>query len=164
MARPLRIEYPGGYHHVMNRGNRREDIFLTDNDRKVFLNTLADSCETYSVKLITYVLMDNHFHLLVQTPQADRIIAEVAKAGHTKAGDLRDRKTKIKDLRQMAMELCYRYSTCKQKEIGAIFGADYSTVSQSRRRLKTKIKSSRELNKQFRQILQQIENLSNTKI
>ena len=97
MARPLRIEYPGAYYHVMNRGNRREDIFLTDNDRKVFLNTLADSCETYRVKLITYVLMDNHFHLLVQTPQANRIIAEVAKAGHTKAGDLRDRKTKIKD-------------------------------------------------------------------
>jgi putative transposase len=94
----------------------------------------------------------------------DRIIAEVAKAGHTKAGDLRDRKTKIKDLRQMAMELCCRYSNCKQKEIGAIFGVDYSTVSQSRRRLKTKIKSHRKLNKQFRQILEQIENLSISKI
>jgi DNA-directed RNA polymerase specialized sigma subunit len=116
MARPSRIEYPGGYYHVMNRGNRREDIFLTDNDRKVFLNTLTD------------------------------------------------RKTKSKDLRQMAMELSYRYSNCKQKEIGAIFGVDYSTVSQSRRRLKTKIKSHRKLNKQFRQILEQIENLSISKI
>ena len=64
-------------------------------------------------------------------------------AGHIQAGDLRDRKTKIKDLRQMAMELCCRYSNCNQKEIGAIFGADYSTGSQSRRPLKTKIKSSR---------------------
>jgi putative transposase len=61
MARPLRIEYPGAYYHVMNRGNRREAIFLTDNDRKFFLNTLADSCETYSVKLITYVLWDAGF-------------------------------------------------------------------------------------------------------
>ena len=71
MARPLRIEYPGAYYHVMNRGNRREDIFLTDKDRKVFLDGLADSCEIYSIKLITYVLMSNHFHLLVQTPQAN---------------------------------------------------------------------------------------------
>jgi len=46
----------------MNRGNRREDIFLTDKDRQVFLDGLADSCEIYSIKLIIYVLMPNHFH------------------------------------------------------------------------------------------------------
>ena len=62
MARPLKIEYPGAYYHVMNRGNRREDIFLTDKDHQVFLDGLADSCEIYSIKLITYVLMSNHFH------------------------------------------------------------------------------------------------------
>ena len=72
MARPLRIEYPGAFYHVMNRGNRGEDIFLTDTDRQVFLDGLADSCETYCIKLFTYVLMTNHFHLFVQTPQANR--------------------------------------------------------------------------------------------
>ena len=56
MARPLRIEYPGAHYHVMSRGNRREDIFLSDKDRKVFLDGLADSCETYGIRLITYVL------------------------------------------------------------------------------------------------------------
>ena len=71
MARPLRIQYPGAYYHVMNRGNSREDIFVTDQDRKVFLDALADSSETYHIKLISYVLMSNHFHLLVQTPQAN---------------------------------------------------------------------------------------------
>jgi REP element-mobilizing transposase RayT len=45
----------------MNRGNRRQDIFLTDKDRKIFLDGLADSCETYGIRLITYVLMSNHF-------------------------------------------------------------------------------------------------------
>ncbi len=60
MARPLRIEYPGAYYHVMNRGNRGEDIFLTDKDRQVFLDGLADSCETYRIKLIACVLMSNH--------------------------------------------------------------------------------------------------------
>ena len=61
MARALRIQYPGAYYHVMNRGNRREDIFITDQDRKIFLDALADSCETFHIKLINYVLMSNHF-------------------------------------------------------------------------------------------------------
>jgi putative transposase len=336
MARPLRIQYPGAYYHVMNRGNRREDIFITDQDRQVFLDALADSCETYHIRLISYVLMFNHFHLLVQTPQAnlsefmrhflvtytvrfnrrngrtghvfqgrfksllvdedeyllplsryihlnpirtrrlekaevsekcenlkkypwssfpgycylrkrtkhidygwflstyfgedtaksrrrfcgyvyqaieaeienpfedvvhqtilgaqdfvdwvkqklprkgqreipslnklhhdmpvERIIAEVAKAGNVNAQDLQDRKTKLKDLRRMAMELCYRYSNDKQKEIGAIFGVDYSTVSQNRVRLKTKLKSNRKLEKQYDRILIRIDKLSNPKI
>ena len=336
MARPLRIEYPGAYYHVMNRGNRGEDIFLTDKDRKVFLAGLADSCETYHIKLIAFVLMTNHFHLLIQTPQAnlsefmrhflvtytvrfnrrngrmghvfqgrfksllvdedeyllplsryihlnpirtgqlkdadfptkteylkkypwstfpgycylrkrnknidydwflstyfggdsakgrrhcreyvfkniegeienpfeevvhqsilgnqdfvnwvrqklpqkgqreipsltklqqhisvERIIEEVAKAGNTQAENLLDRKTKLKDLRQMAMELSYRYSNCKQKEIGTIFGVDYSTVSQSRARLKAKVKSNRKLEKQFHRIQLKIDNLSKSKI
>jgi chromosomal replication initiation ATPase DnaA len=64
----------------------------------------------------------------------------------------------------MAMELCYRYSNCKQKEIGEIFGVDYSTVSQSRARLKTKLETNRKLKKQFHRLLEQINNLSNTKI
>jgi len=94
----------------------------------------------------------------------ERILGVVAKAGNAAAEDLRDRKTKHKDLRQMAMELCYRYSNCKQKEIGEIFGVDYSTVSQSRARLKTKLKSSRKLKKQFHRIQEQIDKLSNSKI
>jgi len=55
MARPLRLQYPGAYYHVMNRGNRREDLFVADQDRKVFWDALADSCETYHIKLISYV-------------------------------------------------------------------------------------------------------------
>jgi len=80
---------------------------------------------------------------------------------NAQADDLRDRKTKLKDLRQMAMEMSYRYSSYKQKEIGAIFGVDYSTVSQSRARLKTKLKSSRKLKKQFQRIQEQIDKMSN---
>ena len=60
MARPLRIQYPGAYYHVMNRGNRREDIFITDTDRRTFVDATADSCETHSAKLIAYILMTNH--------------------------------------------------------------------------------------------------------
>jgi REP element-mobilizing transposase RayT len=71
MARPLRIELGGGYYHVMNRGNNRQDIFLSDKDRKAFMEALADSCEIYQVHLIAYVLMTNHFHLLVHTTRAN---------------------------------------------------------------------------------------------
>jgi REP element-mobilizing transposase RayT len=68
MARALRIEYPGAYCHGMNRGNRREDIFITDSDRATFVDGLADSCETYDVRLIGYVLMPNHFIFLSRHP------------------------------------------------------------------------------------------------
>ena len=64
----------------------------------------------------------------------------------------------------MAMELGYRGRNYKQKEIGAMFGVDYSTVSQNRARLNAKLKSSRKLKKQYDRILTQIEKLSNSKI
>ena len=101
---------------------------------------------------------------LQQHLSVERIIGEAAKAGNTQAEDLLDRKTKLKDLRQMAMELSYRYSNCKQKEIGAIFGVDYSTVSQSRARLKAKLESNRKLKKQFHRLLEKINKLSKSKI
>ena len=91
---------------------------------------------------------------LQQYISVEHIVEEVAKAGNAKAEDLRDRKTKLKDFRQMAMELNYRYSNSKKKEIGAIFGVDYSIVSQNRVRLKTKLKSSRKLKKQFHRLLE----------
>jgi hypothetical protein len=95
---------------------------------------------------------------------AKHIIEEVARAGQVQTEDLLDRKTRLKELRQMAMELSYRYSNEKQAEIGAVFGVDYSTVSQSRARLKAKLKSNRKLNKQFKQIKEQVVNLSIPKI
>jgi hypothetical protein len=94
----------------------------------------------------------------------EAIVEEVAEAGNVKAEDLNDRKTKFKDLRWLAMELCYRYSNYKQKEIGAMFGVDYSTVSQNRVRLKAKLKTSRKLKKQYDRILSQLGRLSNSKI
>ncbi len=71
MTTTIRLELAGGYYHVMNRGNNRQGIFLTDKDRKAFVEALADSCEIYDVKLIAYVLMSNHFYLLVYTARAN---------------------------------------------------------------------------------------------
>ena len=71
MARPLRIQFPGALYHVTNRGNNRTSLFKDDDDRKAFLGILAQSIDTYQIQLHSFVLMNNHWHLLVQTPLAN---------------------------------------------------------------------------------------------
>ena len=71
MARPLRIEHPGGWTHAMSRGINREPIFGDDRDRGHFLELLETAVERYRIRLHAYVLMDNHFHLLVETPEGN---------------------------------------------------------------------------------------------
>ncbi len=71
MARPLRIQYSGAYYHVTCQGNDRRSIYRDDSDRGLFLEKLKASIEIYGVALHAYVLMGNHFHLLVQTPKAN---------------------------------------------------------------------------------------------
>lgn len=69
MARPLRIEYEGAIYHVLNRGDRREDIFLDDEDRTLFVGTLGEACAKADWQVHAFCLMDNHFHLVLETPQ-----------------------------------------------------------------------------------------------
>ena len=71
MARPLRIEYPGAFYHITARGNEKKPIFLTDEDRKKFLSLLESAVERYKAMVHCYVLVDNHYHLLLETPQAN---------------------------------------------------------------------------------------------
>ncbi|MEN8135642.1 MAG: transposase [Thermodesulfobacteriota bacterium] len=68
MARPLRLEYPGAIYHITSRGNAREDIVLNNEDRKLFLSILAATVERYNWFCHSYCLMDNHYHLLIETP------------------------------------------------------------------------------------------------
>jgi len=67
LARPWREEIKGGYYHVIARGNNREYIFNKDIDKGYFLKLLNESRQPMRYKLIGYVLMDNHYHLLIQT-------------------------------------------------------------------------------------------------
>ena len=69
MTRPLRVEYPGAYYHVINRGNAGDDIFNSDRDREKFLEYLEKAVERFSIVVHTYCLMSNHYHLLIETPQ-----------------------------------------------------------------------------------------------
>jgi REP element-mobilizing transposase RayT len=71
MARPLRIEYPGAFYHVIHRGNAGEAIFKSQRDHERFLEYLSAASQRYALRLHTYCLMTNHYHLLVETPQAN---------------------------------------------------------------------------------------------
>jgi len=71
MARPLRITYEGAVHHVTVRGNDRCTIFRTDRDREHFVNKLAESVRLYDVRLYLFTLMENHIHLVLETPKGN---------------------------------------------------------------------------------------------
>jgi REP element-mobilizing transposase RayT len=71
MARPWRIEYAGALYHVLSRGNQQQDIFLHDEDRRSFLKAIGQMSERYDVDIFAYVLMDNHYHLLLRTNNAN---------------------------------------------------------------------------------------------
>ena len=71
MPRKIRLEYPGAVYHVINRGDRREDIFKDDEDRRKFLATLEEACRKTEWQVHAYCLMRNHFHLVIEPPQAN---------------------------------------------------------------------------------------------
>jgi len=71
MARPLRIEYKNAYYHVMNRGAAYRDIFQHDEHRELFLELLREIHEMFRVEIHAYCLMDNHYHLLLSTPNSN---------------------------------------------------------------------------------------------
>ena len=71
MSRPLRIEYPGAYYHVMNRGAGRKAIYVHDDHRIIFLELLRELDTIYQVETHAYCLMGNHYHLLLRTPQGN---------------------------------------------------------------------------------------------
>ena len=71
MARPLRIEFANALYHVTARGNGRADIYLCDDDRLEYLGVLADVCGRFKWVLHAYCLMDNHYHLLIETPDGN---------------------------------------------------------------------------------------------
>jgi len=71
MSRALRLEYAGALYHVTSRGDRQEDIYDSDFDRRLFLTLFGDVCETYNWVCHAYCLMSNHYHLIIETPDAN---------------------------------------------------------------------------------------------
>lgn len=73
MTRPLRLEFHGAVYHLTARGDQREDIFLDDADRLIFLDLLAKEVHQQHWRLYAYCLMSNHYHLLIETPEGNLV-------------------------------------------------------------------------------------------
>ncbi len=71
MARPLRIVYEGAFYHITARGNERKNIFLSRRDYEKFLSYLTDAVHKFGMVLHAFVLMKNHYHLMVESPRAN---------------------------------------------------------------------------------------------
>ena len=71
MGRPIRIEYPAALYHITSRGNEKKNIFRKDEDRVKFLKILDDYHNRYGILIHSYVLMDNHYHLILETPRGN---------------------------------------------------------------------------------------------
>ncbi|MFQ6094481.1 MAG: helix-turn-helix domain-containing protein [bacterium] len=68
MSRPLRIEFPGAYYHVMNRGLTGQAVFISQSDFEDFMFLLEDATERWQIRVLSYCLMTTHYHLALQTP------------------------------------------------------------------------------------------------
>jgi putative transposase len=97
MSRPLRLEFPNALYHVTARGDRREDIFEDDEDRLAFLQILAQVVSQFNWLCYAYCLMDNHYHLLIQTPdgnlskgmrQLNGVYTQASNRRHKRVGHL----------------------------------------------------------------------------
>ena len=71
MARPLRLEFDYALWHITSRGNERRDIYRDDADRERFIAILGETVTRFGWRLLAWVLMSNHYHLVVQTPEAN---------------------------------------------------------------------------------------------
>jgi putative transposase len=71
MARPLRLEFPSALYHVTSRGDGREDIYLSDVDRAAWLTVLGQVCVRFNWVCHAYCLMTNHYHIVIETPDAN---------------------------------------------------------------------------------------------
>jgi len=71
MGRVWRIEYESALYHFMFRGNDGRDIYLNDADRNLFLETISEMSKRFEVDVFTYVLMSNHYHLLVRSHRSN---------------------------------------------------------------------------------------------
>ncbi|HZX14849.1 MAG TPA: transposase, partial [Thermodesulfobacteriota bacterium] len=74
MARPLRLEFPGALYHITSRGNAKQEIFLSDDDRTSFLNLLGREVKQQRWNCYAYCLMSNHYHIMIETPEGNLVL------------------------------------------------------------------------------------------
>ena len=80
MARLARIVIPGVAHHVTQRGNRRQDVFFSDQDYAAYRKLIGEACARFEVRCLAWCLMPNHVHLILVPPAEDGLRAALAEA------------------------------------------------------------------------------------
>jgi len=115
MARPLRIEYDGAVYHITSRGNARKPIYKEDEDRRIFLEVLHRANTRYKWLCHAYCLMNNHYHLIIETSdgnlshgmrQLNGVYTQLFNKRHNRAGHIIKYKGLFKkDSRQAGMTL-----------------------------------------------------------
>ena len=93
MARPLRIEFPGAVYHVTSRGDRREPIFVDDEDRQALLGVVAQAMQRFDAEVLAHCLMGNHYHFVLHTRRANlSLLMRHLNGVYTQRFNLRHRK------------------------------------------------------------------------
>jgi REP element-mobilizing transposase RayT len=117
MARPLRLEFAGALYHLTARGNARADIFVDDADRSLFLDLLGKEIAQQGWRCYAYCLIDNHYHLLIETPEANLaagmrrfngVYTQAFNRRHSRVGHLFQGRYKsiVVDKESYGLELC----------------------------------------------------------
>ena len=160
MARPWRIEYGGALYHVFSRGNNQQDIFITDDDRYLFLDTIGQMSERFDTDIFAYVLMGNHYHLLLRTQKANlsrsmqwfgttytrRFNLDHFQSGHLFQGRY---KSILVENDAYLMQLSYQ-------QIGELFGLTHSSVSRRVTIIRKKVTLEQNFLRQIETIKSQI--------
>ncbi|MBI2988759.1 MAG: transposase [Deltaproteobacteria bacterium] len=134
MARPLRLQYSGALYHLTSRGNARQKIFLDDDDRELFMSTLSHVISRHGWLCHAYCLMDNHYHLIVETPrpnlslgmrQLNGIYTQAFNRRHRRVGHLFQGRYKAILVEKEAhlLELC-RYVVLNLSRVGSRRGVE----------------------------------------
>jgi len=79
VPRVARIVISGNEHHVTQRGNNRQDVFFTDDDRRIYLSFLREQTGKHGVRIVAYCLMTNHVHLIVVPPDGDSLAKAIGR-------------------------------------------------------------------------------------
>jgi len=136
MARPLRIDQEDTFYHVLNRGNERRAIFRDEHDYEGFLDRLGRCSQRFGLDIFAYVLMGNHYHLLVKTREAN--LSAAMQWLQVAYGSWHNR----------------RHRRFRVGEIGLAFGVKDSAVSQACRRGEQHLQGNRKLQRQLKSLLQ----------
>jgi len=168
MARALRIDQKDTFYHVLNRGNERRAIFRDEHDYEGFQDRLGRCSQRFSLDILAYVLMGNHYHLLVKTQEANLSAAmqwlQVAYGSwhnrrHRRSGHLFQGRFKsfliqeTQYLQRLLLYLLWRRGRFRLGRIAEHFGVGDSEVSHACRRAEQRLQTDRKLQSQLKSLL-----------